>query len=111
MTTLVSSPTGTDVASYLGRASDTVFMAQCATAATMVRELASGYCREIGFSDPAQVPSDLRSVIILRAARMAANPLGYVSETTDGASQTDRFAGGWTLDEQVLLNAYRRRAA
>ena len=71
-----------------------VFVTQCATAATMARDLASGYCREIGFSDPTTVPSDLRACIVMRAARLAAIPLAYVSESTDGASQTDRFAGG-----------------
>jgi hypothetical protein len=102
-------PTGEDVAAFLGREGDEVFVGQCQRTSLQVRSMAESYTRGMGFSDDNTVPADLHACILSRAARVAVNPLSYSSESADTATSVDRYAGDWTRGELRILDAYRRR--
>jgi hypothetical protein len=104
-----ANPTGADVAAFLGRQDDTVFVGQCDNVASLVRDLAESYTRGLGFSDDNTVPSDLFAAVLSRAARTAVNPLAYTTESVDTSSVVDRFSGDWSTGERRVLNRYRAK--
>lgn len=105
-----SNPTGADVAGFLGRGQDTVFVAQCANVASLVRSMAESYTRGRGFEEDDVVPNDVFAALLSRSARMAVNPLSYQSDVVDQTSASDRYAGDWNLGEQRILDRYRRKS-
>jgi hypothetical protein len=107
MATLISNPTGLNVATFLGRQADTVFVAQCDSIVTYVRAQAASYTRDKGFESDTLVPDDIFAAILSRSARTAVNPLSTQTESVDGVTNTDRWAGDWNRGEQRLLNRYR----
>lgn len=110
MATLIGIPTGLAVATYLGRQSDTVFVAQCNAIVALTLSAAASYTRDVGFEDPVYVPDDIYAAVMSRAARTAVNPLGYQTDSVDTVTMQDRWAGDWNIGERRILNRYRERA-
>lgn len=113
MTTLVSNPTGDDLADILGRGNDVDFSNGAAqTAVSMAREMAVAYTRGRGFEDEAKVPRVLFHVILQRAVRLLGNPQQLVSESRDGVSMSYGLQAGqgFTWAETLLLNDFRKTA-
>lgn len=107
----MSLPTGADVAAFLGRSGDSLFVIQADAAASAAYEFAKSYCRGRGFEDDENVPSDLRAVIVASAARLATNPNVLRAEQAESYASSSGPDGGWTAQELSVLHRYRRRTA
>jgi hypothetical protein len=109
-----SPPTGADVAGFLGRGSDTAFVALCDIHAPLVAAFVRSYVRGVGFEDPTDPDSDLeddlRAVIITATARLVVNPTQVEMEAADSYSVRGGFHT-WSLPELGVLHRYRRRTA
>jgi len=110
MATLVDNPDGLDVATFLGRQGDTVFVTQCDSVVNLVMAMAASYTRDVGFEDPAQVPNDIYAAVLSKAARMANNPLSLATDSVDSTTMQDTFAADWNPGERRVLNRYRVRS-
>lgn len=109
---MASRPSGLDVARYLHRQDDSTFITQCNNVVGHATQLVKGYTRGRGFEDDESIPDDLRSVVILVAARMATNPNMLKGETQESYAYVGGGAdGGFTEAEQAVLHRYRRRVA
>ena len=108
---MVAYPTAVDVATFLNRRDDEVFMQQCNAALEIQMEFIAGFTRRRGFEDDQSMPSDLRAVIIASTARLAANPLMLRSENSESYAMTAGVDGSFSHMEMAVLNGYRRRAA
>lgn len=102
-----SNPTGADVAGFLGRADDVTFVAQCTGVVSLVRAMAESHTRGRGFEEDKTVPNDIYAALLSRAARMAVNPLSYMTEQVDTTATSDRFADDWNRGERRILDRYR----
>jgi len=109
MAYLRNNPTGLDVATYLGRQSDTGFVAQCGNIVTLVYSAAASYTRDNGFDNPAMIPDDIYAAIISKAARLANNPLSLHVDSVDSTTMQDNFAADWNMGERRILNRYRQK--
>jgi hypothetical protein len=99
--------TGSDVAAFLGRASDTTLAALAGESVTSITAMVRAYTRGEGFTD-AEPNDELAAVITTASARLCANPEQAI---TDVGSVSIRNAfNGWTLAETFVLNRYRKRA-
>ena len=110
MAYMVDNPEGLDVATFLGRQGDTVFVTQCNNIVNLVMAMAASYTRDVGFEDTDQVPNDIYSAIISKAARWANNPLSLNTDSVDSTTMQDNFAGTWNPGERMILNRYRVRS-
>lgn len=99
--------TGANIASFLGRSDDAVFVDQCDMVASLVRSMGSGYTRGRGFEEDDVVPDDIWAALLSRGARMAVNPLSYQTENVDSTGSSDRAAGDWNRGEMRILKRYR----
>jgi hypothetical protein len=104
-------PTGVDVATFLNRRDDGIFVQQCNAALEIQIEFVAGFTRRRGFEDDQSMPSDLRAVIIASTARLAANPLMLRTEHSESYTSVSVFDGSFPPQEVAVLNRYRRRAA
>jgi hypothetical protein len=104
-------PTGTDVASFLGKTQDSGFIAQANVGAQAAYEFARGYCRGRGFEDDEDLPADLRMVVITAGARLATNPNMLRGEQAESYATNSGPDGFWAPLELAVLHRYRRRAA
>lgn len=104
-------PTGVDVATFLNRRDDELFVQQCNVALELQIEFVAGYTRGRGFEDDQSIPPDLRAVIISSGARLASNPLSLRGENSESYSMASVMDGTFTPLEIVVLNKYRVRAA
>lgn len=103
-------PTGLDVATFLGRQGDTVFVAQCTNILTLVTPMAASYTRDVGFESATHVPDDIFAAIVSKAARWANNPLSLNTDSVDTTTMQDNYAAGWNPGERMILNRYRVRS-
>ncbi len=77
-------------------------------AVLLVTELARGYTRGRGFWPDGAPGADVAAVIVVAAARLAANT-GQTPATAGGLTIGVGWSG-WSLAEQMVLNRYRARA-
>jgi hypothetical protein len=113
MTVLVDNPTGSDLATFLGRSGDSQFATTAAAYGVgLARSMAKSYTRGVGFESDSAIPESLSWVIISRGARLVLNYEQLISEQRDNTSLLYGSAGqGWTLSELTALNEFRRIAA
>lgn len=109
MAYMVDNPDGLDVATFLGRQGDTVFVTQCNSIVAIVRTMAASYTRDIGFESLTQVPDDIYAAILSKAARWANNPLSLNTDSVDSTTMQDNYAADWNPGERRILNRYRMR--
>src|SRR5687767_4459132 len=105
-----SPPTGQDVANFLGRGSDTAFVALCNVHVPLVTAFVRSYVRGQGFDQYDDMEEDLRAVIITATARLVVNPSQQIFEAADSYQARGSFSG-WSLAEIGILHRYRRRTA
>lgn len=106
--TIVSLPTGQQVADFLGAGASTALVAQANVHVPMITALARSYTRGNGF-EGVGVSDDIAAVIVTASARMIANP-----EQIERQVGTVAIRGGfkgWSLVELAVLNAHRGVAA
>lgn len=104
----VASPTGQDVVRFLGKpltAEDLVRLADIHVAT--IATFAAAYTRRNGFSQDA-VEADIAGVIITATARLISHPEQI--ERTIGSVRQSQGWKGWSLQEQAVLNRYRKVA-
>lgn len=105
--TYVPTPTGEDVASFLGQGDVDAAIALAEEHVPIVTAMARAYTRGNGFQGT-QVSEEIAAVITTGTARLVANP-----EQVHYAIGSARVSGsfnGWTLAETFVLNRYRKRA-
>lgn len=107
---MVNNPTGLNVATYLGRQADTVFVAQCGIVVNLVYSAAASYTRDVGFESNIQIPDDIYAAILSKAARLANNPLSLATDSVDSTTMQDTYAHDWNPGERRILNRYRQRS-
>lgn len=103
----VPTPTGEDVAAFLGQGDVNAAIALAEEHVPIVTAMARAYTRGKGFQD-GSVAEDIAAVITTATARLVANP-----EQVHYAVGSARISGsfnGWTLAETFVLNRYRKRA-
>jgi hypothetical protein len=101
--------TGQDVAEFLGRGSDSGFVALAGEHVAIVTAMARSYTRDRGFDPVDSEPfEDVAAVITTATARLLANP-DQLPSTTGPFSIGAGFTG-WSLAETFVLNRYRKRA-
>lgn len=110
MAVLVTKPTGLAVATYLGRQSDTNFVAQCNVIVALTLSAAASFTRDQGFENSLSIPDDIYAAVMSRAARMAVNPLSYATDSVDSVTMQDSYAGDWNMGERRILRRYRIKA-
>lgn len=110
MAIMVDNPDGLDVATFLGRQGDTVFVTQCNNIVSLVMAMAASYTRDVGFEDALQVPNDIYAAVLSKAARWANNPLSLNVDSVDSTTMQDNFAADWNPGERRILNRYRVRS-
>jgi hypothetical protein len=105
-----SPPTGQDVAGFLGRGSDTAFVALCNVHVPLVTAFVRSYVRGQGFDKYDDMEEDLRAVIITATARLVVNPAQVEREGADSYYAVGSF-NGFSLPELAVLHNFRRRTA
>lgn len=113
------SPSGRDVAAFLGRPGDERLIALGDVHIVQISALARAYTRGMGFRITnvhlgnnvfsAEPNDEIAAVIIMATARLVVNPAQVASEEADGYRTQGAF-GGWTLAERMLLDRYRLKA-
>ncbi|WP_218220233.1 hypothetical protein [Nesterenkonia sp. Act20] len=104
---MTSTPTGGDVAAFLGLSDDPTVVAMAGEHLPIVTAMARSYTRDNGF-EAGSVSEDIAAVITTATARLVSNP-----EQLSWAAGSARISGafnGWSLPEQFVLNRYRKRA-
>jgi hypothetical protein len=104
-------PSGVDVATFLNRRDDEVFIQQCNAALEVQLEFVAAFTRGHGFEDDQSMPGSLRAVLISSAARLAANPLMLRAENSESYAMSSGSDGTFSSLEIAVLNGFRRRAA
>lgn len=108
-----SLPTEAHVAAFLDWPPDTV--EQIAPHLASVTVLARSYTRGVGFSELVDgtrlCQEDVAAVIIGATARSVTNPEHVVRQEVGTWNAVPHRFEGWTLHEQHVLHAYRRRTA
>lgn len=104
-------PTGVDIATFLNRRDDEIFIQQCNAALEVQIEFVAGFTKGHGFEDDQSLPSDLRAVVIASTARLAVNPLMLRAENAESYAMAAGYDGSFSRNEIAVLNRYRRRAA
>ncbi len=99
--------TGTDVAAFLGQATDPTLVALAGEVAPVITAMVSSYTRGRGFSD-GDPADDLAAVITTASARMVANPEQLPARV--GSVEIRAGFQGFSLAETFVLNRYRKRA-
>ncbi|EXF24271.1 hypothetical protein BG28_06615 [Nesterenkonia sp. AN1] len=105
---MTSTPTGADVAAFLGLSDDPTVVALAGEHLPIIKAMARAYTRGAGFIGH-DVSEDIAAVITTATARLVANPeqLHYAA----GSARISGAFNGWTLPETFVLNRYRKRAA
>jgi len=103
----VPTPTGADVASFLGRATDTALVAMAAEHVPLVVAFVNAYTRGRGF-DVLGLDEPLAAVVITATARLVVNPAQLEREHAGDYIAVGTF-NGFTLPELAVLHGYRRR--
>jgi hypothetical protein len=102
-----------EVAAFLDWPSDTV--EQIAPHLASATVLARSYTRGVGFSEALDgspvCQGDVAAVIVSATARSVANPEHVVRQEVGTWNAVPARFEGWTLMEQHVLHAYRRRTA
>lgn len=105
-----TTPTGQDVADFVGEGSDVTTVDRAAKLLPFVIETVRGYTRGQGFTPDGVPADDVALVIVASAARLVTNPTLDEFEGVGGYSHRPGRFDGWTLPELAILNRYRRRA-
>lgn len=103
-------PTAQEVADFLDWEDATSIAPHLSVVTAMVR----GYVRDEGvetFTEGPRVPEDLAAVIISATARSVSNPSHLIREEVGSWNSVPGRFDGFTLVEQAVLHAYRRRTA
>lgn len=103
-----------DVANFMGRELDSRLTDAIQTQyLPLVRAMACAYTRGRGFTidalGPLEQTADIGAVICMAIARLAPNPSQVDQESADGYQVSGAFRG-FTIAEQMILNAYRVRS-
>lgn len=109
-TPTLGAPVGELVAAFVGRAGDTLTIAQATVHALIVAEYVKGYTRGRGFVAGVPVPG-LLAVIVSATSRLTANPEQVSYYQANDYSERPAVLAGWTLPELAVLNGFRRRTA
>lgn len=100
--------TGQDVADFLGRGTDTTFVALAGQHAAIITAMARAYTRGGGFDTFGFPQDDVAAVIVTASARLVSNP-DQVTQSVGPFAVSGGFTG-WNLAETFVLNRYRKRA-
>lgn len=108
----MATPTGDDVAGFLGRAEDAKTAQLAEKHLPIVTRLVYDYTRGRGFDALTDIPNEsIEAVIVAATARLTQNPEGIVTESMGPASIRRTVFDGFSIAERQLLNSYRRRTA
>ncbi len=103
-------PTGFDVAGFLGRGDDLDLVGLAFEHLPVVTTFARAYTRGQGFDATGEPNAELAAVIVTATARLVTNPTSERREQLGEYGRTPHEAG-WSLPELDVLHRYRKRTA
>lgn len=106
----MSTPTGLEVAGFLGRGDDLDLVSLAFEHLPLVTTFARAYTRGKGFDATGEPNAELAAVIVTATARLVTNPTADRREQLGEYGRTPHEAG-WSLPELDVLHRYRKRTA
>lgn len=106
-------PTAADLLSFVnGGALDDLTEAKAGQALVLAASAVDAYLRGHAKDDSGAYRQGVGEVVLMVAARIAANPHGILFRDQAGVFSTSRQSSfqGFTLAEQIVSNRYRKRA-
>jgi len=103
-------PTGFDVAAFLGRGGDSDLVGLAFEHLPLVTTFARAYTRGKGFDATGEPNAELAAVIVTATARLVTNPTSERREQLGDYGRTPHV-DGWSLPELDVLHRYRKRTA